>query len=159
MASKRMCSQTVMLYNYVGEVNRRATYVVTYLHNVKCIVYRGVSPSTQGRGETDTSKLYIFDDVLYAVNEYGEEVQYKPYEEWKLLEDKRGYWTLSHEGDDFYYDCEEHEPTVVGEAVVGNYFVGQGVAAPRYGRKYKITGVKRLDYGSPRLVHFEVDGE
>lgn len=158
MATKRMCQQTVMLYNYVGEVNGRATYVVTYLHNVKCIVYRGASPSSQGRGENDTARLYIFDDILIATNEKGEEVQYKPHEEWSLLENKSGYWTLNHDGDDFFYDCEEQEHTVVGEAVAGNFFAGQGIAAPHHGRKFKVIGFKRLDYGSRRIQHFEVDG-
>lgn len=131
MASKRMCPQSVTLYNYVGEVNRRATYVVTYLHNVKCIVYRGVSSSIQGRGEADTSKLYIFDDILYAANEKNEEVQYLPHKEWAVLDDKTGYWTLSPDGEDFYISD---------------------------GEKFEVKGFKRLDQGSPRLVHFEVDG-
>ena len=141
MASKRMCPQTVTLYNYVGEVGGRATYIKTYLHHVKCIVYRGADTSMQGRGESDTSKLYIFDDILYAANEAGKEVQYLPYDEWSQLEDKTGYWTLSAEGDDFYVDGE-----CSGEL-------------PTQTKKFRIAGFKRLDQGSPRLVHFEVDGE
>lgn len=141
MASKRMCPQTVTLYNYVGEVGGRATYVKTYLHNVKCIVYRGADSSMQGRGENDTSMLYIFDDILYAANESGVEVQYLPYDEWKNLESKDGYWTLSTDGDDFYVDGE---------------FVDE---LPRKTKKFRIVGLKRLDQGSPRLVHFEVNGE
>ena len=139
MASKRMCPQTVVLHNYVGEVNGRATYAVTYLHNVKCIAYRGVSSPAQGRGEANTSKLYIFDDILYAANENNREVQYMLYEDWKQLEDKSGYWTLNPEGDDFYYETKEDHVTP-------------------YGRKFKVKGFKRLDQGSPRMVHFEVDG-
>lgn len=138
MASKRMCPQSVLLYNYVGEVNGRATYQPTYLHNVKCIVYRGISTSNQGRGENDQSKLYIFDDILYAANEKNKEVQYLPHEEWVKLEDKSGYWTLSPDGDDFYFDVSD--------------------SLPHPGKKFKIVGFKRLDQGSPRLVHFEVDG-
>jgi hypothetical protein len=147
-----------MLYNYVGEVNGRATYAVTYLHNVRNVVYRGVASSGQGRGEADTSKLYIFDDILFAANEKGEEVQYITHEEWVKLDDKSGYWTLSHDGDDFYYDVEELEPTVAGVAVVGNSFTGEGTAAPYHGRKFRVKGFERLDVGSRRLVHFEVDG-
>lgn len=157
MASKRMCPQSVMLYNYVGEVNRKATYVKTYLHNVKCIVYRGVSTSLQGRGEADTAKLYIFDDILFAANESGKEVQYKPHEEWAKLVDKSGYWTLSPDGDDFFYDMEEGEPTISGQANAGDVFAGQGSSPNYYGKRFKIKGFKRLDQGNPRLIHFEVD--
>lgn len=139
MASKRMCPQSVALYNYVGEANGRATYAVTYLHNVRNVVYRGVSSSAQGRGDADTSKLYIFDDILFATNEKGKEVQYKPHEEWVKLTDKSGYWTLSPDGDDFYYDID-HDATTY------------------HGKKFKVNGFKRLDVGSPRLIHFEVDG-
>ena len=138
MASKRMCPQSVLLYNYVGEVSGRATYITTYLHNVKCIVYRGVSTPMQGRGENDTSKLYIFDDILFAADENNTEVQYLPYEEWRKLDDKTGYWTLSPEGDDFYYEVSDFPPHI--------------------GKKFKVVGFKRLDQGSPRMVHFEVDG-
>lgn len=141
MASKRMCPQTVTLYNYVGEVGGRATYVKTYLHNVKCIVYRGTATSMQGRGESDTSKLYIFDDVLFATNDAGKEAQYLPYEEWLKLEDKSCCWTLNTEGDDFYVDGECFEEL------------------PKKTKRFRIAGFKRLDQGSPRLIHFEVDGE
>ena len=141
MASKRMCPDTVTLYNYIGEVGGRATYIKTYLQNVKCIVYLGVGTSTQGRGESDTSMLYIFDDMLYAVNEDGEEVQYMPYEEWLKLEDKAGYWTLNFDGDDFY---------VKGERID---------AIPKKTKKFRIVGFKRLDQGRPRMAHFEVNGE
>lgn len=140
MASKRMCPQTVTLYNYVGEVGGRATYVKTYLHNVKCIVYRGASTSMQGRGEGDTSKLYIFDDILYAEGASNTEVSYLPHDEWLKAENKDSYWTLNTAGDDFYVDGECSD------------------AYPRREQKFKIAGFKRLDQGSPRLVHFEVDG-
>ena len=141
MATKRMCPQSVTLYNYVGEVGGRATYIKTYLHNVKCIVYRGADASTQGRGESDTSRLYIFDDILYAANEAGMEVRYLPYEEWFKLENKAGYWTLSSDGDDFYVDGECSDEL------------------PKKTKRFRIKGFKRLDQGSSRLVHFEVDGE
>lgn len=137
MATKRMCPQTVMLYNYVGEVDDRASYAVTYLHNVKCVSYRGINPTTQGRGEADTAKLYIFDDILYAADTEGNEVQYMVYENWKKLDKKTGYWTLNPDGYDFFYE---------------------GDTLPHTGPKFKVNGFKRLDQGSRRLVHFEVDG-
>lgn len=141
MASKRMCPQTVTMYNYAGEVNDKASYVKTYLHHVKCIVYRGADSSIQGRGETDASKLYIFDDILFAADSSGHEVQYISPEEWQRLSDKTGYWTMSTDGDDFYVDGECPE----------DY--------PRKEKKFRIAGIKRLDQGSRRMVHFEVDGE
>lgn len=161
MANKRMCPQSVMLKNYVGEVAGVATYATTYLHNVKFIIYRGVSTPVQGRGESDTAKLYIFDDILFAADDSGTEVQYLPHEEWVQLEDKSGYWTLSLDGDDFihevFYDIKETGSTIVGEAYPGVSFVGEGKAAPHYGTKFRIKGVKRLKQGSRRLWHFEVD--
>lgn len=159
MASKRMCTQSVMLCNYVGEVDGVATYNKTYLHNVKCIIYHGVSTSKQGRGDNDTSKLYIFDDILFAANEAGEEVQYLPYEEWLRLSDKSGYWTLNPNGDDFYYDVNENKDTISGETEAGTAFAGQGLSYFSNITKFRIVGFKRLDQGSRRLVHFEVDGE
>jgi len=158
MASKRMCPQSVVLYNYVGEVNRRASYAITILHNVRNIVYRGAASSGQGRGEADTSKLYIFDDILFATNEKGEEVQYKPYEEWVKLIDKGKYWTLSPDGDDFYYDIDNDTPTISGSATAGAAIAGEGNVSTYYGKKFKVKGFKRLNVGSPRLAHFEVDG-
>lgn len=131
MASKRTCPQSVELHNYVGEVNGKATHAVYLLHNVRNVAYRGVSFSMQGRGEADTAKLYIFDDILFATNEKGDEVQYMPHEEWKKLDDKSEYWTLSPEGKDFYF-CD--------------------------GGKFKVTGFKRCDVGSRRIAHFEVNG-
>lgn len=127
-----MCPQSVELHNYVGEVNGKATYAVYLLHNVRNVAYRGVSFSMQGRGEADTAKLYIFDDILFATDEKGKEAQYMPHEEWKKLSDKSGYWTLSPEGKDFYYSDAG---------------------------KFKVTGFKRCAVGSRRMVHFEVNGE
>ena len=126
---------------YAGEVNDRATYVRVILYSVKCSVYRGASISGQGRGENDSAKLYIFDDVLYAEDESRTEVTYIPYEEWLALSSKDGYWTLNPCGDDFFVEGE----------CTDKY--------PKNCKKFRVAGFKRLEAGSRRMWHFEVDGE
>lgn len=143
MAGKRMCPHSVRLHNYVGEVDGRATYAVSYLLNVHCASYRGASSSSQGRGEDDTATLYIFDDILKAVDANGNELRYVPHEDWIGLEQKSGTWTLSPDGDDFFYeiDAEQEIP-----------------AAALRSKKFRVLGFRRLKQGSHRMWHFEVNG-
>ena len=143
-----MTPDSIALYNYAGEVDRRATYLVSYLSNVKCLVHSGATPSSQGRGERDTATLYIFDRSAIATDASGNELKYIPYEQWACTEDKSGYWTLSPDGDDYFYpaDKDADRPCCSGRA------------APLPSKRFKINGFSRLKQGSPRMWHFKVVG-
>ena len=147
-----------MLYNYVGEVDRRATYFVSYLSNVKCIIHTGASPSSQGRGERDSATLYIFDRSVIATDASGNELRYIPYDQWACTDDKSGCWTLSPDGDDYFFIADQECATKAGIAKSGESFASTGRAAHLPSKRFKINGFSRLKQGSPRMWHFKVVG-
>lgn len=101
MATSRMRPDTVILSNYVGEVNNVASYQVTILKGCACVLGIGATASNPGSRSNDGATLYIFDHGTKAASADGTIARtYLPYDEWVRLLDKTPYWTLSDKGKD-----------------------------------------------------------
>jgi len=141
MASRRMLKHTVVLYNYIGEVNDVATYQVTIIEPCCCPSSMG---SSQGVNGVDSATLYVFDHITKAKSEGGTLRSYIPYDQWLNTEDsaKGNYWTLSDRGTDFFS-------------------IGSVVRSPAqdFAGKFKVADFQRFDTGSKRMWHWEVRGE
>lgn len=134
MATDRMPKCTVILRNYVGEIDDVATYQTTTLRNCYCIVEEGVALGNQGRHPADMGTLYIFDKDVIAIAEDGSSRSYVPFDVWKNLDDKSAFWTISDKGTD--------------------EFQKQGTS-----RILKITSFVHRVAGTKRMWHFEVKGK
>lgn len=134
MASYRILRHTVLLSNYVGEVNDVATYQVTVLRHCYCPADEGISVGSHGKQPNDNSTLYIFDYRTVAESENGIPRKYLPYQEWKKLTDKTPYWTLSDRGEDFFHRLDGHTD-------------------------FRINGFSHKVIGTRRMWHFEVSGK
>lgn len=132
MASRRFLIDTVVLFNYVGEVNDRATYQETILKRCYCPATEGASINGQGNVANDTGRLYIFDAKTQAVSAEGQVRTFLPFDEWRKLDDKSGHWTLCDKGTD--------------------YFRKEGCA-----HKLRITSFAHKMTGTRRMWHYEVD--
>ena len=134
MASRRILKDTVVLANYIGEVDDVATYQYTTIKNVYCYEAEGVNVSTIGRRGDDKATLFIFDTVSKAYDSEENKRSYLPYSLWKNLPDKSGFWTIGDEGYDTFRKIGTDKP-------------------------HRITSFIRLRAGSSRMWHFEVEGE
>ena len=133
MASIRMLPDTVVLSNYVGEVNDVATFQETTITHVFCSVDEGSAIGNTGRKADDSVSLFIFDRRSVATDSAGNMREYLPYNQWKALSDKSGYWTLNDGGRDTFKK------------------VGSD-------KEYTITDFGKYKIGSPRMWHTEVNG-
>src|SRR5665647_63962 len=99
-------SNTVTLYNFVGEINDTATYTVAVLRNVSLMKNMGTRLSAQGKQPENVTKLYLFDNQATAELADETEITYLTYEDWVLLStaQKALHWTLSDKGDDYFSD-------------------------------------------------------
>lgn len=141
MPSNRMLCDTVTLFNYIGEVDYKATYNVTVLTRVCFDKTFGARNSITGKVPADTARLYVFDSKLKARAIDGSKKTYLPYDEWKVLEDKSAYWTLNPDADDFLVEGETH------------------ITSPSDASKaYKLNNVARYQRGTKQMWHWEVDG-
>lgn len=134
VASRRILTDTVTLYNYVGEVDDVATYQPTILRYCYCNGNKGVGNSRPAKRPAETARLYLFDFTTVAESPDGVRRSYLPYDEWKKSTVKGAYWTISTSGDDF--------------------FVKEGDSA-----RYDITKFSHKDTGTRRMWHFEVDAK
>ena len=134
MASRRILKDTVRLYNYVGEVNDKATYQETVLQYCYCPVDDGVSKGLHAKRPSESARLYIFDRKTIAKSSDGATKAYLPYDEWKHVDDKSAYWTLNDNGKD--------------------YFVIEGQTA-----RFEIDKFSHKATGTARMWHFEVDAK
>lgn len=134
MASLRLLVDTVVLYNYVGEVNDEATYQETVFKRCYCPLNEGADLNMQGKKAKDSARLYLFDSKTIAVSTDGMERTYIPYSEWLKVSDKTPYWTLSDKGTDYF------------KKSVGS-------------TKLRIVGFSHKQAGTRRMWHFEVDGQ
>lgn len=133
MASLRILKDTVVLYNYIGEINDEATYQETVLTRCYCPLNEGADLNIQGKKANDSARLYLFDGKTLAAGNDGRIRTYLPYDEWKNAADKSSYWTLSDKGTDYF------------KKSVGN-------------TKLRIIGFSHKKAGTRRMWHFEVDG-
>lgn len=140
----RLCGQTVTLYNHVGEVDRKATYLATVLRRVYFESVRGKNRRTSGDAANDSMLLCIFDDTVIAESPTGQTKTYLPYRQWVLLTpgEKAAFWTLS--PDDW----------VVESAVVDGTLSELEKRFPCY----RIKSIDRFSQGSRRMWHWEVSG-
>ena len=58
---RRFCTDTVTLFHYLGEVDRKASYEAFVLRNVRLEESRGTGNSEAGKTPADTATLYILD--------------------------------------------------------------------------------------------------
>lgn len=131
--SRRILPDTVVLLNYVGEVDDEAVFQETILTPCYCVVKDGTKRNPNGKSSANSGKLYIFDAETQAKATDGTPRTFVPYETWKDLDNKSAYWTLSDLGFD--------------------YFQKEGCP------KLRVTKFSHLVNGSKRMHHFEVDGE
>lgn len=138
MASRRMLPDTVKIHNYVGEVNRVATYQETTITRCYSPVTIGApSGGNNGKTPSNSGELYIFDFASKAADQDGNPRAYRPYEEWNALppEERAAYWTLNTGGKD--------------------YFTKEGLEEIHF----KISHFTHLVAGTRRMWHFEVRGK
>lgn len=134
MANKRILTDSVALFNFVGEINDEAIYQETNITQCYSSTNEGVSINSQGSKANDSSKLYIFDSHSVASSPDGSVRTYLPYDDWILLEEKGQYWTLNDKGTDYFKKVDDNN-------------------------KFKITSFSRKNIGSQRMRHFEVIGK
>lgn len=141
MASRRMLNHSVVLYNYVGEINDEASYQATIIDYCFC---PSISGSSQGVNSNDSATLYVFDAKSIAKSPAGEVRSYLPYDVWLSLStaEKAKYWTLSDRFTDYFHK---------GSEVID---VRQPVSS-----KFRIARFQRFDSGTKRMWHWEVFGE
>lgn len=142
MANKRMLPHTITLFNFVDEIDYKPVYEITILKNVMCNITQGITPSTRERNPNDFADLYIFTKNVEATDINGNLKTYIPLEQWNECEDKSFYWTINTEGKDFfakgiYLDVDD--PTEILDAT-------------------EINSALYLDVGSPRMWHWEING-
>lgn len=131
MASKRLLIDTVVIKNYVGEINDKATYQETVVERCYCPCGFGAGIDNHGKNSTDNGRLYIFDVKSIAKSPEGKRRTYLPYREWLASASKDNHWTISYNGRD--------------------YFVKDNI-------EYHIVGFSHKKSGTKRMWHFEVDG-
>lgn len=73
---RRFCTDTVTLFHYLGEVDRKASYEAFVLKNVRLEESRATGNGTAGKTPADTAALYILD-------------RYASSQEWGLSDDGR----------------------------------------------------------------------
>lgn len=141
MPNRRMLNHTVVVYNYIGEINDVATYQPTVISQCCC---PSVNGTTQGLKPNNTATLYVFDVNSKVTSPDGAVRRFIPYDEWLITPDakKSKYWTLSDRGTDFF---------TKGRVV---HSVRDDVAD-----KFKIVSVQRFEAGSKRMWHWEVVGK
>lgn len=67
---RRFCTDTVTLFHYLGEVDRKASYKAFVLKNVRLEESRATGNGTAGKTPADTAVLYILDRYT-AAQEWG----------------------------------------------------------------------------------------
>lgn len=67
---RRFCTDTVTLFHYLGEVDRKASYETFVIKNVRLEESRGAGNGTAGKTPADTATLYILDRYA-AAQEWG----------------------------------------------------------------------------------------
>lgn len=134
VASLKMLPDTVVLYNYIGEVNDEATYQETVLTRCYCPLNEGADLNLQGKKANNSARLYIFDAKTVARSSEGTARTFLPYHQWKDAADKSAYWTLSDKGTD--------------------YILKQGGNT-----KLRVIGFAHKKNGSRRMWHYEVDAQ
>lgn len=132
MASRRLLKDTVVIRNYVGEINDRATYQETVIERCYCPCGFGAGIDSHGKNSTDNGRLYIFDSKSIAKSREGKIRKFIPYRDWLKSASKDDYWTISDNGRD--------------------YFVKDNI-------EYNIIGFSHKQSGTKRMWHFEVDGK
>ena len=137
MPSPRMLTDTVNLYNYVGEVDDVATYQKAIISRCYCPIHDSSMATGNGTAPNNRSTLYIFDRDSKVTDKDGNPMTYLPSEEWDALEDKAGYWT-------------------VRDGPSRDYFVKTGKFPDP--RKMPVISQAHLTGGTPRMWHFEVQG-
>lgn len=136
---------TVTVYNFIGEVNGKATYNRTVVSNVFSEVSGGsVSSNTDGDKIANTCDYMFFDKRLNGENAK----KFKPAKEWNVLTqaNKMLYWTLRL-GDYIIMGThnEELSPRTI-DSLSEQFEV------------YKITECIRKGSGSPTMWHWKVAG-
>mgnify|MGYP007001941703 CR=1 FL=1 len=61
---KRHCKDTVTLYNYLGETDRKAQYSAVVLRNVYVEAVQGVAIQTTGTAAACKARIALYDEVL-----------------------------------------------------------------------------------------------
>ena len=130
MASRRLLTDTVRLFNFISEVNDEAVYQESIIRYCYCPTKKGITNTSP----SDSALLYIFDENTIVESRSGVRRTYVTPEEWESENCiKEDHFTLSDEGKDYFLKCDE--------------------------KKFFIQHVSHKVAGSPRMHHFEVEGK
>lgn len=132
---KRHCKDTITLYNYLGEEDRKAAYAKTVIQNAYVEENRGVMIRVTGNDTACKARIALYDGTIQA------DKPFLPYHQWAELqaEEKTKNWTLFPGGKDRVCIgiCESEKPPE---------------------DSCKINAVDRRNHGQRSLWHWEVTG-
>lgn len=147
-----MFPHTVTVYNFAeDEETSEGVFNVTVLKGVFLDVSAGAGADKSGMKSEGTARLFIPFSVKAEDAFTGAAKTYAKPKEYKRLEDKRGYWTLSPNGESSAADCW----FIKGEVTEPD---GYGKLRDRFDDVYRVAAVAARDFGAPELQHWEVSG-
>lgn len=141
MPTKKICTDVVTLFNYVGEVDFVAEYDATIMHGVNVHFSRATNPPGQ---HSNRATLCIFDQTLVANAPDGTPKSFIENDKWKSLpaDTRKSFWTIDskHAGKDFFV-MGEHLSDVLPNA-----------------DRFRVEAGERFDRGTVRVRHWKVVG-
>lgn len=142
--TKRMLPHTAVLYQFIGEVNKTATYNAVLLTHVKHERKHGVNLTDNSARDEDI--IYYNSGknntgISKAKDVNGSPLFLIPHDEWRELEDKADCFSFSDEGTDYI---------TIGDTIYDDI---ENV----YG-KFKIESAQLLEAGNPRNWHYKIIG-
>lgn len=133
MPRKSMLRHVVYLFNYVGEVDEKATYQQAVIRNCYCPIEDSMRTSDSGLKTADNVKMYVFKRTSSVRSTSGSRLKYIPYDKWEKLASKTGYWTIN-PGKDYFVRSDRQE-------------------------RIRVKSFSDRESGSQRMWHFEVIGK
>lgn len=119
---------------------------ITVLEGVLLIASKAANIRATGLEGADAVNLHIPFGVKATDGITGDEKRYvDPIEGWKAEEDKSGIWTLT-------------TGTVFVKGIVVEPDATREQLELKYDDVYQVTKVDKIDFGSPRMQHWEVGG-
>lgn len=141
MPSDRLLTDTVTLFNYIGEEDYKAKYGVTVLHNVSCRATTNSKDSKSGTISGDSVAMYIFLDHVVAKDRQGNVKEYLPFSEWQKSSRKESFWTIRNDEKDCFFKgvCDSLTPIGMSET-------------------FSVSNAVFFNIGSRRNWHWKING-
>ena len=138
LSRKLIFTDTVTLFNYLGEVNGVAQYAKAILHNVKFEKQIGKSAGGNGRSPDSSATLYFFDRVATVTDVGGKCKSYLRPELFAKTDNPYPFFTFRN----------------------GNDYIVEGICAedtPKLVEAFRITLASRFEAGTKRMHHWRCD--